>query len=109
VGHPPYNADPNGKGAKLWWINQVKTRGPWDYKQVAPGYKMYDDFGNFNYGATGAVFGFSMQTLSAGAVAARLGVTPWAQLKNYGLGNAPHKDEMIRQGMQYKQNDCGKF
>lgn len=59
--------------------------------------------------ATGAVFGFSMQTLTAGAVAARLGVTPWAQLKNYGLRNAPHKEEMIRQGMQYKQNDCGKF
>jgi hypothetical protein len=33
--------------------------------------------------------------------------TRLAQLKNYGLGNSPHKNEMIRQGMQYKRNDCG--
>jgi len=32
---------------------------------------------------------------------------PLARLKNYGLGNDLHKNEMIRQGMQYKQNDCG--
>jgi hypothetical protein len=100
--------DEDPDGATLWWINQVKPNGAWDYKAQPPGYRAYDDFGNFNYGATGAVFGFSLKTLSSGAVGARLFVRPWAQLKNYGIRNDPHKNEMIRQGMQYEQNHCGK-
>jgi RHS repeat-associated protein len=98
-------ADPTGNGAKAWWVNQVKTNGVWDYKTQGI---QYDDFGNFNYGATGAVFGFSSGTLEAGAVAARFFKSPLAQLKNNGLVNPAHKNDMIRQGMQYKQNDCGK-
>ncbi len=69
----------------------------------------YDDFGNFNYGATGAVLTNKLQTLVNGAALARLSRRPLAQLKNFGLGNDPHKNEMIRQGMQYYQNDCGKL
>jgi RHS repeat-associated protein len=39
-----------------WWFrDQVKGDGPWDYKQQDP---MYEDFGNFNYGASGSAFGF---------------------------------------------------
>lgn len=36
--------------------NAVKNKGPWDYKQQG---KQYEHFGNFNYGATGHVWGFS--------------------------------------------------
>ena len=38
-----------------WFYNQVRNKGPMDYKQQGP---LYQDFGNFNYGATGAGFGF---------------------------------------------------
>jgi hypothetical protein len=34
---------------------------------------------------------------------------PLTQLKKYGFGNDPHKNDMIRQEMQYKQNHCGYF
>ena len=102
-------ADPTGNGAKLWWVNQVKTGGAWDYKLLTPDQLTYDDFGNFNYGATGAVFDFSFDTLENGAVAARLLRNPLSQLKQHGFRNDPHKNEMIREGMLYKQNDCGNF
>lgn len=49
----------------FWFKNQVKNRAPWDYKQIdkvngqpSP----YEDFGNFNYGATAAAAGFSPVT-----------------------------------------------
>jgi RHS repeat-associated protein len=102
-------ADPttNKTAAWAWFVNKVAPYRAWDYKSQGPGYMAYDDFGNFNYGATGAVLTNSFQTLVNGAVLARLSHSPLAQLKNYGLGNSPHKNEMIRQGMQYKQNDCG--
>ena len=103
------NADPTGNGAKVWWANQVKTGGVWDYKLQTPDQSTYDDFGNFNYGATGAVFNFSFNTLKTGAAMARLLRHPLDQLKQNGLTNPAAKNDMIRQGMQYKQNDCGKF
>src|SRR5437660_2021823 len=40
--------------------NRVKSNGPWDYKRLDPagiknnGISKYDEFGNFNFGATGA-------------------------------------------------------
>jgi len=47
--------------AGTWFYNQVKPGGPWDYKRQgggAPGTCCnYEDFGNFNYGATGAALG----------------------------------------------------
>jgi len=42
------------------FYNRVKSNGPWDYKRLDPaGIKnnwisKYDEFGNFNFGATGA-------------------------------------------------------
>jgi RHS repeat-associated protein len=44
-----------------WFYNQVKNRGPWDYKQYG-GYQN-QAFGNFNYGAAGAANGFGSTTL----------------------------------------------
>jgi len=91
----------------------VDTGQAWDYKQWDP---KYDDFGNFNYGATGSLF-FDETTLFRGAAFARYlaNGSPLPGLKKYGsplkgpnYGNDPHKNEMIRQGMKYQQNDCGK-
>lgn len=104
-----YAADPTGTGARLWWENQVKSGGVWDYKLQSADQSTYDDFGNFNYGATGAALDLSFNSLKAGAVYARLKRNPWKQLKDNGFSNPSHKNDMIRQGMQYKQNNCGKF
>jgi hypothetical protein len=55
------------------------------------------------------VFIYSLSTLEQGAAAARFMKLPLTQLKKYGFGNDPHKNDMIRQEMQYKQNHCGYF
>ncbi len=104
-----YAADPTGLGAELWWADQVNSQSAWDYKLQDPDQSKYDDFGNFNYGATGDVFGFSLDTLEDGAVYARLMRNPSDQLENHGLKNPARKNEMIRQGMLYRQNGCGNF
>ncbi|WLQ11865.1 RHS repeat-associated core domain-containing protein [Hahella aquimaris] len=49
-----------GKLSPFWFYNQVRNRGPWDYKQQGA---KYQDFGNFHYGATGTALGFSSSTL----------------------------------------------
>lgn len=42
-----------------WFINQVREDGEMDYKRMPGG--SYENFGNFNYGAVAAAFGFSEQ------------------------------------------------
>jgi hypothetical protein len=54
-----------------WFYNQVNSRGPWDYKRRGA---EYQNFGNFNYGATGAAMGFSEDTL--------LRMAGWQQIHN---------------------------
>ncbi|GKS90702.1 hypothetical protein [Acidovorax sp. SUPP2539] len=44
----------------MWFRDMVKNKWPWDYKQQGA---IYQDFGNFNYGATGAAFGFYRSVL----------------------------------------------
>src|SRR5688572_3772702 len=63
---PDSGEDPLGKlaGHVLWFFNQVKDKGPWDYKYRDPAVNegkrsKYEPFGNFNYGASGAAAGFS--------------------------------------------------
>jgi hypothetical protein len=64
----------------LWFYSQVHNGGPWDYKKKA---RKYADFGNFNYGATGAALGISDATL--------LRMAGWAQTRsgNTGSGISP--------------------
>jgi RHS repeat-associated protein len=99
-----------------WFISQVKPGGLWDYKAQPPGFQAYDDFGNFNYGATGSTLTSDEKVLFQGAAAARYSAngSPLPGLRKYGsplkgpnYGNDPHKNEMIRQGMKYQQNGCG--
>jgi hypothetical protein len=97
-----------------WFINQVKPGRPWDYKARPGGYPLWDHFGNFNYGATGSVLA-DEKTLYQGAAVARYTTrNAIAGLRKYGspfkgpnYGNDAHKNEMIRQGRQYQQNNCG--
>lgn len=93
----------NRSGAIVWFYLQVRNRGPWDYKQKG---KAYQDFGNFNFGATGAALGISENILLRGA--------GWAQQRagtskpEYGTwtGDAPYGDdpadqELIQRGIEY--------
>ena len=51
-----------------WFYDQVKTGGPWDYKQRNIS---YENFGNFNYGATGVAMGIPYEILRRAAGAAQ--------------------------------------
>jgi RHS repeat-associated protein len=94
-----------------WFYDQVRNKGPWDYKQLDP---QYEDFGNFNYGATGYAFGFSHEILLRGA--------GWAQQRagtnvnnqnGYWYGRAPFGDDsrdqtQIANGIDYYRCNCYK-
>lgn len=86
-----------------WFYNQVRNKGPWDYKQLS---RDYEAFGNFNYGATGTAAGFSETVLlrAAGFAQSRAG-TSNPDLGHW-WGNAPYGDDLqdqvcIKQGIAY--------
>jgi RHS repeat-associated protein len=97
----------------FWFRNMVKNNGPWDYKQQN---SLYQDFGNFNYGATGKAFGFYRQTLLQEAGRAQQvaktsrpewGYPPSSRWDIYG-GQAPYGDdpddqEQINSGIDFCQ------
>ena len=97
----------------VWFYRQVRNRGPWDYKQQGKGrelggkYNPYEAFGNFNFGASGAAFGFSDQMLLRGA-----GYAQWSagtSLPEYGspfglfppYGDDPWDQHWIQAGINY--------
>lgn len=86
-----------------WFYNQVRNKGPWDYKQHG---RKYEDFGNFNFGATGSAFGSPASVLRRG--------TGWANQKadtkrtglgspfgGYPYGDDPKDQEQISKGIKY--------
>jgi len=87
----------------LWFRNQVHPFGPWDYKRVD---QTYDYAGNFNYGATGAALGLTLQQLwiAAGMEKVRnrglnpANGTPWGA---WPYGNEPDKQRAIEDGFIY--------
>jgi hypothetical protein len=87
----------------------VQNKGRWDYKQRG---SAYQDFGNFNFGATGYAAGFGPILLpGAGWAQSRAG-TSKPQWGNW-YGKAPYGDDpadqaMILAGMQYARCGCGK-
>jgi len=94
----------------VWFRNQVKNKGPWDYKQLG---SEYADFGNFNYGLTGAAYGFPEAVLLRMAGWAQIQAGTSENIKNpgnpgyiFGGGQAPYGDDrrdqaMIKQGIEY--------
>jgi len=87
----------------IWFYNQVRNQGPWDYKQQG---KKYEDFGNFNFGATASAFGIPNQVSQRGAGWAnqqadpgRTGLgSPWGR---YPYGDDSYDQEQIRKGQEY--------
>ncbi len=117
---PDANVDDNIAESSLhsnpfWFKNQVRNHGPWDYKQQNP---IYQNFGNFNYGATGisSGFGFSERTLlrEAGRAQQAAGTSrpewgdpgsilnPWGGGGSY--GDDPVDQAWIQRGISYYQN-----
>jgi hypothetical protein len=92
-----------GRGALDWFYNQVRLRGPWDFKQLGG---QYADFGNFHYGATGKALGISDSILlrAAGWAHERGGnydpaFGHWWWLAPY--GDDPNDQTMIKAGINY--------
>ncbi|KMV72044.1 hypothetical protein WB66_04945 [bacteria symbiont BFo1 of Frankliniella occidentalis] len=86
-----------------WFYQKVRNHGPWDYKQQS--YQL-QNFGNFNFGATGTAAGIPADILLMGA--------GWAQSRagtsqpNWGhwyskppYGDDPRDQFWIKQGIDY--------
>ena len=105
---PATDIDKNMKEAAdkrnpLWFYDQVPNKGPWDYKQKG---RKYEDFGNFNYGATGSAFGFSDSVVHRGAGWANQKADPTRKglgspLGKFPYGDAPNDQEQIGRGIKY--------
>ena len=100
-------ADMNGPAFQL---AMVLPHMPWDYKQQGP----YDDFGNFNFGATGAGLGYPDSVLLRGA--GGLKVIEWgirhqpeppdigSPFGDYPYGNEKDKQEITTVRLKVEQN-----
>jgi Bacterial toxin 44 len=102
-----------------WFNNQVKYGAPWDYKTQG---SQYEDFGNFNFGATGIAAGFDPQILLRAAGYAQRHHPQSPQFPgNPGnpiqimlnlpgavppYGDDPNDQKMIILGIQYAKNGC---
>lgn len=103
----------------LWFYGQVRNRGPWDYKQIGQMLddlgrwvpSPYRDFGNFNFGATGAAAGVPLDVLlrAAGWAQGRAGTSDPAWGNWYGrppYGDDPYDQELIRAGYDCYKSGC---
>lgn len=111
---PGVNVDDNireaegHRGDLLWFKDQVDSKGPWDYKNNEE-YKEegpFENFGNFNYGATGAALGLSDEELYRAAGAKQIWDHPLEPEKRTRPFSFPYGDEykdaeMIRRGIEY--------
>ncbi len=94
------------KGNLIWFYNQVDSHGAWDYKNIE-GYKKdgsLENFGNFNYGATGAALGLTEDEIQR-AAGAKQYLDHWNEpdkytnLLVYPYGDDPRDAAMIRRGI----------
>jgi hypothetical protein len=85
------------------WLGRVWPRSVWDYKRRG---LVYEDFGNFNYGATGAAMGLPDSVLLRGAGAAQWWWGPYRSQWGKPWGGPPYGDQpgdqvLIKAGIQY--------
>lgn len=92
----------------FWFKEQVNSKKPWDYKNVdeLKGTERIEDFGNFNYGVTGAALGIPDWMLHAAAGDKQIEDHPNdpKQTTNrwtYPYGDDPRDAAMIRRGIEY--------
>lgn len=90
-------------GMFIWFKDQVNDGRPWDYKLKGP---EYEYAGNFNYGATGAALGISLDLLqrAAGYVQVRNGRSKpeWnTPNREWPHGDQPEDQLAIEDGFKY--------
>ena len=97
-------------GYRWWYVTVTKGHGPWDYKYYrGQPHNEYDNFGNFNYGATGCAMGIPLNILLRGAGWAKsrllrkqMGYDPYGNpLGRYPYGNQPDKQQQIINGYNF--------
>ena len=91
-------------GPTAKFVSDVQPGGPQDYKLQQKGWA---PFGNFNYGAVGAAYGYSEGKL----LAAASGVQSYDNLRKNGqltFGNNTDDPPVISAGVQYFRNGCYK-
>lgn len=116
VGPPGVDIDANINEAArhsfnvFWFRDQVRNKGPWDYKQHG---REYQRFGNFNYGATGRALGLPSSILlrEAGRAQQEAGTSspgwgqPGPRLNPWGgtgsFGDDPEDQYWIKEGIKY--------
>jgi RHS repeat-associated protein len=94
----------------LWFVDQVKPGGPWDYKVLDP---QYEDFGNFNFGVTSAAFGFPYYVGQNGAgfvqrTGPAAGAGQGMLLLKWPYWDDPRDARQIQAGYRYFICGCGK-
>lgn len=93
---------------RQWFVQQVDSEQPWDYKHTFPAnqYERIEDFGNFNFGATGAALGISEEELQRAAGAKQmkdhiLDPSQYTTPLVYPYGDDPRDAAMIRRGIEH--------
>lgn len=120
IGPKDANVDKNIKTAQdksqFWFRDQVKNKGPWDYKQEGKkDGNNYQAFGNFNYGAAGrSIFPTSILLQEAGRAQTAAGTSapgwgsPGIRLMPFtgtgSFGDDPEDQFWIQQGANYYAN-----
>ena len=115
---------PNVLGAPLVledFYHKVRNHGPWDYKQVRTlndygsldSASPFEDFGNFNFGATAAALGIpeNVALRGAGYAGQRAVGQSFPDSVKTALGPAPFGDDpldqiQIKLGYEYYRNGC---
>jgi len=112
---PPHPQDANVDDNMLasqqndyrWWYLMVsRWNGPWDYKNYhGQPHPEYDNFGNFNYGATACAIGLPLNLAlrAAGyAKSKRMPSDPYGSpFGRYPYGNQPDKQQQITNGYEF--------
>lgn len=88
-----------------WFYQQVRNKGPWDFKQIGP----YEHFGNFHYGAVGYAGGIPENTLLRGAGCAQMRSGTSSESFDSCWGEEPYGDDpedqyYISLGIEYAKS-----
>lgn len=88
-----------------WFYNQVRNKGPWDFKQIGD----FENFGNFHYGAVGYAGGIPEEILlrTAGCAQTKAGTSAdsWGNCwSNPPYGDDPTDQHYIMLGIEYAKS-----
>jgi len=90
----------------LWFRDQVRSNGPWDYKRQGP---QYEELGNWNYGAVGTALGIPADVLRrmAGLIQIVSGTSRIPEWKTpvtaYPYGDDPEDQRAIDRGINWSR------